>query len=143
MSGETLAFVEAFPRFLLWTGSAGAMLVIASTIYVLLTPWKELALVKEGNHAAGLALAGAIGGLAIPIASCLASSVTLMDLAIWGVVSLLIQLLVYRLVDVLLTDIPKRIEQQETGAAIVLISAKLASALIIAAGLWDPVLQRF
>ena len=140
MGGETLAFVEAFPRFLLWTAAAGAMLAIASTIYVLLTPWKELALVKAGNSAAGFALAGAI---AIPIASCLASSVTLIDLAIWGVVSLLIQLLVYRLVDVLLTDIPKRIEKEEAGAAVVLVAAKLASALIIAAGLWDPVLQRF
>ena len=69
--------------------------------------------------------------------------VTLIDLAIWGIVSLLIQLLVYRLVDVLLTDIPKRIEKEEAGAAVVLVSAKLASALIIAAGLWDPVLQRF
>ena len=139
MGGETLAFVEAFPRFLIWTAAAGAMLAIASTIYVLLTPWKELALVK----AAGFALAGAIVGLAIPIASCLASSVTLIDLAIWGIVSLLIQLLVYRLVDVLLTDIPKRIEKEEAGAAVVLVSAKLASAMIIAAGLWDPVLQRF
>ncbi|RAN36522.1 DUF350 domain-containing protein [Hyphomonas pacifica] len=143
MGGETLAFVEAFPRFLLWTGAAGIMLVIASTIYVLLTPWKELALVKQGNSSAGLALAGAIAGLAIPIASCLASSVTLMDLAIWGIVSLLIQLIVYRLVDVILTDIPKRIEQEEAGAAIVLIAAKLSSALILAAGLWDPALQRF
>lgn len=143
MGGETLAFVEAFPRFLLWTGAAGALLVIASTIYVLLTPWKEFALVRKGNAAAGLALAGAIAGLAIPIASCLASSVTLFDLAIWGVVSLLLQLLVYRLVDVLLTDIPKRIEQEDAGAAIVLISAKLSSAIILAAGLWDPALQRF
>jgi putative membrane protein len=139
MGGETLAFVEAFPRFLLWTAAAGGMLAVASTIYVLLTPWKELALVKAGNSAAGFALAGAIVGLAIP----LASSVTLIDLAIWGVVSLLIQLLVYRLVDVLLTDIPKRIEKEEAGAAVVLVSAKLASAMIIAAGLWDPVLQRF
>ena len=143
MGSETLAFVEAFPRFLLWTSSAGVMLVIASTIYVLLTPWKEFALVKDGNAAAGLALAGAIAGLAIPIASCLASSVTLVDLVIWGVVSLLLQLLVYRLVDVLLTDIPKRIEKQEAGAAIVLISAKMSSAIILAAGLWDPALQRF
>ncbi|WP_370233091.1 DUF350 domain-containing protein [Hyphomonas sp.] len=67
----------------------------------------------------------------------------MVDLAIWGIVSLLIQLLVYRLVDVLLTDIPRRIEEEEAGAAVVLVSAKLASALIIAAGLWDPVLQRF
>ena len=143
MGSEIGAFVEAFPRFLVWTGSAGLMLVIAITIYILLTPWKELALVKQGNSAAGYALAGAVAGLAIPIASTLASSVTLFDLLIWGAIALLIQLLVYRLVDVLLINIPKRIENDEAGAAIVLVAAKLGSALILAAGLWDPALQRF
>tara|TARA_R110000803_G_scaffold177952_1_gene240375 strand:- start:150 stop:581 length:432 start_codon:yes stop_codon:yes gene_type:complete len=143
MDGEIGAFVEAFPRFLIWTASAGGMLVVASTIYVLLTPWKELALVKGGNASAGLALAGAIAGLAIPIASTLASSVSLFDLLIWGVIALLLQLIVYRLVDILLRDIPQRIEQDQAGAAIVLIAAKISSALILAAGLWDPALQRF
>lgn len=143
MDGEIGAFVEAFPRFLLWTSSAGVMLLVASTIYVLLTPWKELALVKDGNASAGLALAGAIIGLAIPIASTLASSVSLVDLLIWGVIALLLQLIVYRLVDVVLRDIPQRIEQDQAGAAIVLIAAKLSSAIILAAGLWDPALQRF
>lgn len=141
MGSEVEAFVEAFPRFILWTGTAGGMLAIASTIYVLLTPWKELALVRQGNTAAGIALAGAIAGLALPIASNLASSTSLLEMAIWGGVALLIQLLVYRLVDVLLSGIPKRIEDNETGAALVLVSAKLASALLLSAGLWDPVLQ--
>lgn len=143
MGGEIGAFVEAFPRFLIWTASAGVMLAIASTIYVLLTPWKEFAEVRRGNTAAGLALGGAITGLALPMSSALASSVTLIDFAIWGVVALLLQLIVYRLVDLLLGGLPRRIEEDESGAAVVLVAAKLASALILAAGLWDPALQRF
>jgi putative membrane protein len=67
----------------------------------------------------------------------------LIDLVIWGVVALLLQLIVYRLVDLLLGGIPARIAQDESGAAIVLVAAKLSSALILAAGLWDPALQRF
>jgi putative membrane protein len=143
MGGEIGAFVEAFPRFLIWTASAGVMLIVSSTIYVLLTPWKEFAEVRRGNAAAGLALGGAITGLALPMSSALASSITLIDFAIWGVVALLLQLIVYRLVDLLLGGLPKRIEEDEMGAAAVLVSAKLASALILAAGLWDPALQRF
>jgi putative membrane protein len=143
MGGEMGAFVEAFPRFLIWTASAGVMLVVSSTIYVLLTPWKEFAEVRRGNAAAGIALGGAIAGLALPMSSALASSITLIDFAIWGLVALLLQLIVYRLVDLLLGGLPKRIEQDEIGAAAVLVSAKLASALILAAGLWDPALQRF
>lgn len=136
-------FVSGFPHFLVMTGAAGGMLVLASTVYILLTPWKELALVRGGNGAAGLALAGAMIGLAIPLASCLASSVSLFDLVVWGVVALLMQLIAYRLVDILLSGIPARIENDEAGAAIVLIAAKLSAAMLLAAGLWDPNLGRF
>ena len=137
------SFQEGFPTFLIWTGTAGIMLILASFVYILLTPWKELALVKGGNATAGLALSGAIVGLAIPLASCLASSVSLIDLILWGLVSLILQLLAYRLTDLLLKDLPQRIKEDEAGAAIVLIGTKIASALLLAAGLWDPALQRF
>nr|WP_070960923.1 DUF350 domain-containing protein [Hyphomonas sp. Mor2] len=142
MTATLESFRQGFPDFLLMTGTAGILLVLASTIYILLTPWKELALVRGGNGAAGLALSGAIAGLAIPIASCLASSLTLLDLLVWGVVALLLQLLTYRIIDMLLRDIPTRIQNDEAGAAIVLIAAKLAAAMILAAGLWDPNIGR-
>ena len=142
MTATLESFRQGFPDFLLMTGTAGILLVVASTIYILLTPWKELALVRGGNGAAGLALAGAIAGLAIPIASCLASSLTLVDLVLWGTVALLLQLLTYRIIDMLLRDIPNRIQNDEAGAAIVLIAAKLAAAMLLAAGLWDPNIGR-
>lgn len=142
MTATLESFRQGFPDFLLMTGTAGILLLVASTIYILLTPWKELALVRGGNGAAGLALAGAITGLAIPIASCLASSLTLVDLLLWGTVSLLLQLLTYRIIDMILRDIPSRIQNDEAGAAIVLIAAKLAVALLLAAGLWDPNIGR-
>ena len=142
MSATLESFRQGFPDFLLMTGTAGILLVLASTVYILLPPWKELALVRGGTGAAGLALSGAIAGLAIPIASCLASSLTLLDLIVWGVVALLLQLLTYRIIDMLLRDIPTRIQNDEAGAAIVLIAAKLAAAMILAAGLWDPNIGR-
>lgn len=142
MTATLQSFQQGFPIYLMWTGTAGMLLLVASTIYVLLTPWRELALVKDGNGSAGLALAGAILGLAIPIAACLASSVTLIDLLLWGAVALLLQLISYRIIDMILRDIPRRIQNDEAGAAIVLIAAKLSVAILLAAGLWDPQLQR-
>ena len=142
MTATLESFRQGFPDFLLMTGTAGILLLIASTIYILLTPWKELALVRGGNGAAGLALAGAITGLAIPIASCLASSLSLVDLLLWGSVALLLQLLTYRIIDMILRDIPGRIQNDEAGAAIVLIASKLSVALLLAAGLWDPNIGR-
>mgnify|MGYP001828646521 CR=1 FL=1 len=143
MSAAIEGFISGFPHFLIMTGTAGLILILASTLYVFLTPWKELALLKGGNGSAGLALAGAITGLAIPLAACLASSVTPIDLIIWGLVALLLQLIAYRVVDILLVGLPARIENDEAGAAIVLIAAKLSVAMILAAGLWDPNLGRY
>jgi len=142
MTATFESFRQGFPDFLLMTGTAGGLLLVASTIYILLTPWKELALDRGGNGAAGLALAGAIAGLAIPIASCLASSLSLLDLLLWGSVALLLQLFTYRIIDMILRDIPNRIQNDEAGAAIVLIAAKISVALLLAAGLWDPNLGR-
>ncbi len=138
MRAEIQTFVEGFPDFMLYTSVAALMLVVAVATYIKLTPWRELALVKDQNGAAGLALAGAVVGLAIPISACLATSVSLIGLVIWGVVALLLQLLAYRITDLLLRDLPRRIEEDQAGPAIVLIGAKLASAMLLAAGLWDP-----
>ncbi|MBB36465.1 MAG: hypothetical protein CME88_09330 [Hirschia sp.] len=142
MNAAVESFVAGFPAFLIYTGAAGALLIAGCVLYIALTPQKELELLRAGNSSAGLALAGVIIGLAIPMASCLASSVSLTDLLIWGVVSLLIQILAFRFVDLLLRDLPRRIENDEAGAAILLIAVKLASALLISAALWDPNLSR-
>jgi len=42
-----------------------------------------------------------------------------------------------------LNDIPSRVKNDEAGAAIVLIAAKISVALLLAAGLWDPELRRY
>lgn len=142
MEAAILAFVAGFPNFLIYTGTAGGLLLSASILYIILTPQRELALLRAGNASAGLALAGVIIGLAIPLASALASSLSIYDLLIWGVVALLIQILAFRFVDLILRDLPRRIENDEAGAAILLIAVKIASALIISAALWDPNLGR-
>ncbi|MFC6198021.1 DUF350 domain-containing protein [Ponticaulis profundi] len=130
------SFSHGFDNFLISTIVAGLLLTGSCVVYVLLTPMKELELLRQGNASAGLALAGVIIGLAIPMASALAFSISVFEQIIWGVVALLIQLLAFRGVDLLLKDLPKRIENDEAGAAILLIAVKISSALIIGAALW-------
>ncbi len=130
------SFSHGFDNFLISTIVAGLLLTGSCVVYVLLTPMKELELLRQGNASAGLALAGVIIGLAIPMASALAFSISIFEQIIWGVVALLIQLLAFRGVDLLLKDLPKRIENDEAGAAILLIAVKISSALIIGAALW-------
>ena len=85
--------------------------------------------------AAASSFAGAILGLAIPLAICMATSVGVLDIILWGLVALVIQLLAFRLADLLLKDLPKRIEAGEMGASILVIAVKLSVAFINAAAI--------
>ena len=100
-----------------------------------MTPWKELEQLRRGNVAAALAFAGVLLGLAIPLAVSLAVSTSLIDIGIWGVATIVMQLLAFRIVDLVLTGLPQRIQDGEVAAAVLLVSAKLATALILAAAL--------
>lgn len=142
MDAAVDAFVRGFPDFLLHGGVTLALLVTGCVVHVLMTPTKELKLVREGNTAAGVSLAAVIVGLALPMGASLASSTSLWELTIWGVIAILLQMLAFRIADLILRDLPRRIERNEMGAALVLAAVKLATAVVMAAALWDPNLAR-
>ncbi len=129
------AFVTGLPVFLLhgslaliiWLGGVG--------LYMAITPHDEIALVRNGNTAAGLSLGAAAIGVAIPIAATLASSHSVIDLGVWGITALTLQLLVFRGVDVIVKDLAQRITRGEMAPAAVLVGVKLGAALITAAAL--------
>ena len=72
-------------------------------------------------------------GLAIPLAVSLTASTSIEELAVWGVSITAVQLLVFRLTDFILRGLPQRVEEGEVSAAVLLVAAKLASALLLAA----------
>lgn len=134
-SPEVQAFASGFPVLVLHLAVTFGLLGAGATIYALLTPWKEIALIREGNSAAGVAFGGVLLGLAIPLAVSLSVSTSVRDIAIWGVATLVLQLFAFRLVDLVLTGLPQRIQEGEISAAVLLVSAKLATALVLAAAL--------
>lgn len=134
-SPEVQAFATGFPVTLLHAGVTIGLLVAGATLYALLTPWKEIALIREGNSAAAVAFGGVLVGLAVPLSVSLAVSTSVRDILIWGVATVVLQLLAFRVVDMLLTGLPQRIQENETSAAVLLVAAKLATALILAAAL--------
>lgn len=134
-SPEVQAFALGFPKLMTHLAVTIALLVLGATLYALLTPWKEVALIREGNSAAAVAFAGVLVGLAVPLAVSLSVSTSIRDIVIWGVATVVLQLFVFRLVDMLLTGLPQRIREGEVSAAVLLVGAKLATALILAAAL--------
>ena len=132
-SPEIQAVAAGFPVFLAHAGVTVVILFAAAALYILLTPHREITLIREGNTAAAVSLAGVLLGLAIPLAASLKASTNLIEIGLWGAVTVVVQLLVFRLVDMILRGLPKRIQEGEISAAALLVGAKLATAIVLAA----------
>ena len=135
MDGAIQSFLSGIPFLLTHFGVTIVMLVVGAFIYVKITSHDEMALIRDGNNAAAVSLSGAILGLAIPLAFCMANSVNVYDIVIWGLVTLVIQLVTFWIIDLWLRDLSRKIEDGQVGTAILLASVKLAVASINAAAI--------
>lgn len=133
MNAVFQSFLQGLPVLLQHFGITVAMFAVGLFIYTAITPHKEFSLVKGGNTAAAISFASAALGLGIPLAVCMANSVSNWDIVIWGVLTIVIQLAAFFVVNLLLKGLPKRIEDGEVPAAIVLMGIKLSIAAINAA----------
>ena len=135
MDGAIQSFLSGIPFLLTHFGVTIVMLVVGAFIYIKITSHDEMALIRDGNNAAAVSLSGAILGLAIPLAFCMANSVNVYDIVIWGLVTLVIQLVTFWIIDLWLRDLSQKIEDGQVGTAILLASVKLAVASINAAAI--------
>ena len=135
MDGAIQSFLTGIPFLLTHFGVTIVMLVVGAFIYIKITSHDEMALIRDGNNAAAVSLSGAILGLAIPLAFCMANSVNVYDIVIWGLVTLVIQLVTFWIIDLWLRDLSRKIEDGQVGTAILLASVKLAVASINAAAI--------
>lgn len=133
MDAVILSFLAGIPFLLLHFGLTLAMLALGAVIYLLLTPYPEIKMIRDGNIAASISFAGVLVGLAIPLAFAMAASVNAFDIIVFGAVTIVLQLLAYRITDLVLRDLPKRIVDGEISAAIMLVGIKLSISAINAA----------
>lgn len=112
-------FLSALPHFLAYFGVAAALAVGFLTLYTMSTPHREFALIREGNTAAAIQLVGTFLGFAIPTAIVTGHSVSLADMALWGVVAAVVQLLVFVVISrFLFRAIEQRIAENCTASGL-------------------------
>jgi putative membrane protein len=107
-----------------------ALLAIGVACYMLVTPFHEMRLVREGNAAGGIVLMGAVVALAIPLAATLATSLVTLDILLWGIVAVVLQLLAFLLTAGLFRGLRAMIETGNVAAACVVAGIQLAVALV-------------
>ncbi|MGE0254064.1 MAG: DUF350 domain-containing protein [Alphaproteobacteria bacterium] len=125
--------LQGLGAFLLYFAVALAALGVFLAVYMAITPHNEMALIRDGNAAAATSLAGAVIGFVLPLASTVIHSVSLVDMAVWAAIALVVQLAVFWIVGLLLRDLSRRIEAGNAAAGITLAAASIAIGAVNAA----------
>lgn len=94
---------QSFLAFAAVMGIGLLILLLAITLVALITPHKEITLIRQGNKAAGIGMAGALVGLALPINSVISHSVSLVDAAIWAAIAAVMQMLAFGISRAIIT----------------------------------------
>jgi putative membrane protein len=105
------------------------------TVYTWVTPYREIALIRQGNMAAALSLSGALLGFVIPLASAIAHSVAWWDMLLWGAVALVSQLLSYFAVRMIVPTLSRDILEGKIAQGLFLGTISLAIGILNAAAM--------
>ena len=122
--------INALPAFASFFAAAIILLGGFLVLYVFITPYNELALIRSGNEAAAVSLGGAVVGFAIPIAVSVAVSHSLYAMLGWGVVAGAVQLLTYIAARLALPQINQNIPQGKLASGIFLASLSLGTGIL-------------
>ncbi len=129
--GAVLGTLQSgLPTLLLQFATTLALLAIGVLCYTAITPFREWRLVRDGNLAAGIVLAGAVVALAIPLAATLATSLVTLDILLWGLVALVLQLVTFGIVALLMAGLRHMIEAGNVAAASLLAGIQVGVALL-------------
>ena len=130
---QVLESFGGFDDFLLYLAISGVLLAMFVTIYVKITPYREIALIRDNNMAAAFSLSGALIGMVIPLANAVEYSVNPIDMAIWGFLALAIQLLVFVIARIALPNIAVDIPAGKTAPGFFLGAISIAAGILNAA----------
>ena len=119
--------------FAIYAGLSIAFVYVYLITYMWLTPYDELKLIKDGNTAAALSLGGSLLGFTFPLAAAIEHSVNIVDMLIWALIALVVQLLVYLLVRTTLLNVSRRIPEGQVASGIVLAAVSVSAGLLNAA----------
>ena len=106
-----MVFLHNLSNFFIYFASAMGLMAVYLAIYLRITPHAEIAQIRRGNMAATVALLGAMLGFALPLASCIAQSVSVVDMVIWALVALVVQVLAYFVVTRMVPQLTDGIDQ--------------------------------
>ena len=122
-----------FDDFLIYLAVSLLLLYFFVWLYIRVTPWREMALIRAGNMAASFSLSGAVLGFIVPLSAAIKYSVNLVDMVIWGVIALAVQIAAFVVVKLLVPTVAQDIEAGNGAQGFFLGVTSLAAGLLNAA----------
>ncbi len=122
-----------FDDFLVYLAVSLGLLAMFATIYVRITPHREIELIRQGNIAAAYSFCGALLGFIVPLSSAVKHSVSLVDMAIWGLIALLVQVATFVVVKLMVPRICDNIAEGKEASGFFLGAFSLGVGLLNAA----------
>ena len=125
--------LAGFDEFLIYAGLAVAFIYLYMIVYLWLTPYNELKLIKDGNVAAAISLSGSVLGFTFPLAAAIFQAVHPWDMMLWAFIAGIVQLFVYVAVRYSLLNVSRRIPDGQVATGIVLGAISVSAGLLNAA----------
>lgn len=133
MESLLVTSIRGLDDFLVYLAASILLVVIFLWIYIHITPYREIRLIREGNAAAAASLSGALLGFVIPLASAVAHSVALIDMLLWGAIALVIQLIAFGVVRLFVPTIGVDIPAGKVAPGVFVGAVALAVGILNAA----------
>lgn len=127
--------MNLYLNFLAYLGVAMLMLMVGMALFTISTPKiKEFKLIAEKNVSAAMLLGGKVIGLALVLGAAAEYSISLMDMAIWGVIGIVAQIVVFIVAELMTIrfSIQKAIEEDNRAVGMMLLSLSIAVGWIVA-----------
>jgi putative membrane protein len=128
-----LMSLQTIGNFAIYFAAALIAVALFVVAYMAVTSHHEVDLIKKGNTAAAISFGGALIGFTLPLTSVIQHSVSLLDMAVWSVIALIVQIVVLKIVDVALREVSRHIEEGNVAAGVTLGAASIALGIVNAA----------
>jgi putative membrane protein len=126
-------YLATLPYFFVYFGVSILIVAVFLAVYMATTRYPEWRLIREGNTAAAIALAGAILGFVMPLAITIANSVNIVDFIFWGVIAMIVQLAAYLVLRRAVPYLDDAINAGRAAPAVLLASFAVCVGLLNAA----------
>src|SRR5262249_21168084 len=107
-----------------------ALLLVFIFLYMRITPHPEFELIAKGNNATAIALAGALLGFVIPLASSIIQSRNIPDMLVWGVVAMVVQIAIVLVIKAMAPQLYARGDDGQTPTAVLPPSRSLCISIL-------------